>query len=90
MKTEHFTLLHEESIDFQRFGLRNNVAEFCVSKINQTGLSGDDITESPSVPASPSLVIGNIHVLYNAKREDIKPGQMPIFLRRAYKLSQEW
>ncbi|KAL0415813.1 UNVERIFIED_CONTAM: Carbon catabolite repressor protein 45 [Sesamum latifolium] len=31
-KTEQFTLLHEESIEFQRFGLRNNVAQFCVLK----------------------------------------------------------
>ncbi|XP_073052764.1 carbon catabolite repressor protein 4 homolog 5 [Primulina eburnea] len=89
-KTEHFTLLHEESIDFQRFGLRNNVAQLCVLKINQTGPSGDVITESPSDTASPSLVIGNIHGLYNPKRGDIKLGQMRIFLRRAYELSQEW
>ncbi|XP_073150848.1 carbon catabolite repressor protein 4 homolog 5 [Henckelia pumila] len=89
-KTEQFTLLHEESIDFQRFGLRNNVAQLCVLKMNQTGPSGDDITESPNDTSSPSLVIGNIHVLYNPKRGDIKLGQMRIFLRRAYTLSQEW
>lgn len=89
-KGEQFTLLHEESIDFQSFGLRNNVAQFCVLKMNQTLPSGGDITVSSSDTASPSLVIGNIHVLYNPKRGDIKLGQMRIFLQKAYKLSQEW
>lgn len=28
-----FTLLHEETIEFQSFGLRNNVAQFCVLKV---------------------------------------------------------
>ncbi|KZV33021.1 carbon catabolite repressor protein 45 [Dorcoceras hygrometricum] len=87
-KAEQFTLLHEEGIDFQRFGLRNNVAQLCVLKMNQTSPSGDDMTESYAV--SPSLVIGNIHVLYNPKRGDIKLGQMRIFLQKAFKLSQEW
>ncbi|KAL6576325.1 hypothetical protein OROHE_000106 [Orobanche hederae] len=27
-----FSLLHEENIEFQRFGLRNNIAQFCVLK----------------------------------------------------------
>uniref|UniRef100_A0A803MIB1 Endonuclease/exonuclease/phosphatase domain-containing protein n=1 Tax=Chenopodium quinoa TaxID=63459 RepID=A0A803MIB1_CHEQI len=31
---ERFNLLHEESIEFQSFGLRNNVAQFCVLKMN--------------------------------------------------------
>ncbi|KAG6753903.1 hypothetical protein POTOM_041908 [Populus tomentosa] len=31
-KDKLFTLLHEEHIEFQSFGLRNNVAQFCVLK----------------------------------------------------------
>ncbi|KAL0701682.1 hypothetical protein Bca4012_057804 [Brassica carinata] len=36
------------------------------------------------------LVVGNIHVLFNPKRGDIKLGQVRLLLERAYKLSQEW
>jgi hypothetical protein len=35
-------------------------------------------------------VVGNIHVLFNPKRGDIKLGQVRLFLEKAYKLSQEW
>ncbi|THG04976.1 hypothetical protein TEA_006519 [Camellia sinensis var. sinensis] len=32
-KSELFTILHQENMEFQSFGLRNNVAQFCVLKI---------------------------------------------------------
>ncbi|KAF9671407.1 hypothetical protein SADUNF_Sadunf12G0044400 [Salix dunnii] len=32
-KDKLFTLLHEEHVEFQSFGLRNNVAQFCVFKV---------------------------------------------------------
>ncbi|KAJ6881886.1 carbon catabolite repressor protein 4 [Populus alba x Populus x berolinensis] len=41
-------------------------------------------------PKRRSLVVGNIHVLFNPSRGDIKLGQVRIFLEKAYKLSQEW
>ncbi|XP_011072943.1 carbon catabolite repressor protein 4 homolog 5 isoform X1 [Sesamum indicum] len=89
-KTEQFTLLHEESIEFQRFGLRNNVAQFCVLKMNQD-LPSTGVTARPPCPStSRNFLVGNIHVLYNPKRGDIKLGQMRIFLEKAYELSQEW
>ncbi|KAL9156121.1 hypothetical protein ABFS82_09G052000 [Erythranthe guttata] len=90
-KTELFTLLHEENIEFQRFGLRNNVAQFCVLKMNQDP-SSDEATERRSSRAttSRSLLVGNTHVLYNPKRGDIKLGQMRVLLEKAYELSQEW
>lgn len=85
-----FTLLHEESIEFQRFGLRNNVAQFCVLKMNQD-LPSTGVTARPPCPStSRNFLVGNIHVLYNPKRGDIKLGQMRIFLEKAYELSQEW
>ncbi|XP_074317215.1 carbon catabolite repressor protein 4 homolog 5 isoform X2 [Silene latifolia] len=74
-KHERFVLLHEEHIDFHDFGLRDNVAQFCVLT------TGD---------ACRRLLVGNIHVLYNPKRGDIKLGQIRLYLEKAYKLSQEW
>ncbi|KAL0318825.1 UNVERIFIED_CONTAM: Carbon catabolite repressor protein 45, partial [Sesamum angustifolium] len=89
-KTEQFTLLHEESIEFQRFGLRNNVAQFCVLKMNQDLPSTGATARSLCPSTSRNFLVGNIHVLYNPKRGDIKLGQMRIFLEKAYELSQEW
>ncbi|CAA0818397.1 Carbon catabolite repressor protein 4 homolog 5 [Striga hermonthica] len=89
-KSELFTLLHEENIEFARFGLRQNIAQFCVLKMNKDLASTDDIAQPPCVITSPSLLVGNIHVLYNPKRGDIKLGQMRIFLEKAYELSQQY
>ncbi|XP_022885605.1 carbon catabolite repressor protein 4 homolog 5 [Olea europaea var. sylvestris] len=87
-KNELFTLLHEETIEFQRFGLRNNVAQFCVLKMNDNFLGANATAQSSW--STHSVLVGNIHVLYNPKRGDIKLGQMRLFLEKAYKLSQEW
>lgn len=76
-----FTLLHQESIEFQSFGLRNNVAQLCVFKMNKP--------KSKS-KTSRSFVIGNIHVLFNPNRGDIKLGQVRLFLEKAHSLSQRW
>nr|GMC55401.1 carbon catabolite repressor protein 4 homolog 5 isoform X1 [Ipomoea batatas] len=69
-----FTLLHKESIEFQRFGLRNNVAQFCVFKVK----------------LSMRFLVGNIHVLFNPKRGDIKLGQIRLLVENAQRLSREW
>ncbi|KAF3437884.1 hypothetical protein FNV43_RR20640 [Rhamnella rubrinervis] len=37
-----------------------------------------------------SLIIGNIHVLYNPSRGDVKLGQIRFLLSRAQKLSEKW
>uniref|UniRef100_A0A2N9GZD6 Endonuclease/exonuclease/phosphatase domain-containing protein n=1 Tax=Fagus sylvatica TaxID=28930 RepID=A0A2N9GZD6_FAGSY len=39
---------------------------------------------------SRRLLVGNIHVLFNPNRGDIKLGQVRLFLEKAYELSQEW
>ncbi|KAL5815596.1 hypothetical protein ACOSQ4_026237 [Xanthoceras sorbifolium] len=81
-----FTLLHQENIEFRNFGLRHNVAQLCVLKIN-SNLTESEIHEQSSIQ---SLVIGNIHVLFNPNRGDIKLGQVRLFLEKAYKLSEEY
>ncbi|KAK3225342.1 hypothetical protein Dsin_005204 [Dipteronia sinensis] len=81
-----FTLLHQEDIEFQNFGLRHNVAQLCVLKI-YSNLPESEIHEQSSIQ---SLVVGNIHVLFNPNRGDIKLGQVRLFLEKAYKLSEEY
>ncbi|KAL6584471.1 hypothetical protein OROMI_003760 [Orobanche minor] len=85
-----FSLLHEENIEFQRFGLRNNIAQFCVLKMNQDLARTGATARSPCSTSSRSLLVANTHVLFNPKRGDIKLGQMRIFLEKAYELSQRW
>ncbi|XP_015583408.2 carbon catabolite repressor protein 4 homolog 5 [Ricinus communis] len=87
-----FSLLHEENIEFQSFGLRNNVAQLCVLKMNESQSKSDQFMQSSEARTSKSrrFVVGNVHVLFNPKRGDIKLGQVRLFLERAYKLSQEW
>ncbi|KAL3512255.1 hypothetical protein ACH5RR_024972 [Cinchona calisaya] len=87
---ELFTLLHEESIEFQTYGLRNNVSQLCVFKMNQTQLHTDKNYQLSKFVSSRSFLVGNIHVLFNPSRGDIKLGQMRLFLEKAHKLSQEW
>ncbi|XP_022135390.1 carbon catabolite repressor protein 4 homolog 5-like [Momordica charantia] len=76
-----FTLLHQETIEFQSFGLRNNVAQLCVLKMNQS---------ESKLKKSRTFLIGNIHVLFNPNRGDIKLGQVRLFLEKAHSLSQRW
>ncbi|CAA7043181.1 unnamed protein product [Microthlaspi erraticum] len=91
-KEKLFKLLHHEEIEFDRFGLRNNVAQLCVLEMNcEDPKSKLRAQSSEQTSTSPRrLVVGNIHVLFNPKRGDIKLGQVRLFLERAYKLSQEW
>ncbi|CAI9113583.1 OLC1v1014212C2 [Oldenlandia corymbosa var. corymbosa] len=80
-----FTLLHEESIEFQSYGLRNNACQICVFKMNS-----DRNSQEPTKCPSRSFVVGNIHLLFNPSRGDIKLGQMRLFLQKAHTLSHEW
>lgn len=89
-KEKLFTLLHQENIEFQNFGLRHNVAQLCVLKMNQSLLESAEESSLSMVSQNQSLVVGNIHVLFNPNRGDIKLGQIRLFLEKAYKLSQEW
>ncbi|KAL8140305.1 hypothetical protein V2J09_006326 [Rumex salicifolius] len=84
-KEARFSLLHEEHIEFQKFGLRNNIAQFCILKIT---IDEDKFGIDVSKPKC--LVVGNIHVLFNPNRGDVKLGQIRLFLEKAHKLSEEW
>ncbi|WCJ21970.1 hypothetical protein M5689_004080 [Euphorbia peplus] len=91
-----FSLLHEENIEFRSFGLYNNVAQLCVLKMNDSESKPNPCMQSSKIclgeaaTQSRRLVVGNVHVLFNPKRGDIKLGQVRLFLERAYKLSREW
>ncbi|KAL1810718.1 hypothetical protein ACET3Z_020783 [Daucus carota] len=89
-KTEQFTVLHVENIEFKKFGLRDNVAQFCVLKLNNKDPNKSGDGETPGLMSSRILLVGNIHVLYNPKRGDIKLGQVRLFLEKARELSQQW
>ncbi|GAV82679.1 Exo_endo_phos domain-containing protein [Cephalotus follicularis] len=91
-KDKLFTLLHQENIEFKSFGLRDNVAQLCVFKMNLDQSQPDLCTHIPETIPNQSriLLVGNIHVLFNPNRGDIKLGQVRLFLERAYNLSQEW
>ncbi|XP_022134918.1 carbon catabolite repressor protein 4 homolog 3-like isoform X1 [Momordica charantia] len=75
-KADKFRLIDEESIKFKRFNLRDNVAQLSVLEMSKA--------------KSRKLLIGNIHVLYNPSRGDVKLGQIRYLLSRAEILSQKW
>ncbi|XP_074577447.1 carbon catabolite repressor protein 4 homolog 3-like isoform X1 [Curcuma longa] len=75
-KAERFKLLEADNIEFRSFGLRDNVAQLLVFELSE---------------GNPRrLVVGNIHVLFNPKRGDIKLGQIYRFLLKATQLSEKW
>ncbi|KAE8056418.1 hypothetical protein FH972_013193 [Carpinus fangiana] len=87
-RTSRFKLLHEECIEFNKLGLRDNVAQICVLELNSC------TEETAALPISSSgsckFVICNIHVLYNPKRGEIKLGQIRVLLNRAHSVSKLW
>ncbi|XP_058724842.1 carbon catabolite repressor protein 4 homolog 6 isoform X2 [Vicia villosa] len=84
-RTSRFNLLYEESIEYNKLGLRDNVAQICVLElINQNG------SLPPSLTGSRKVVVCNIHVLYNPNRGEIKLGQVRVLLDKAQAVSQLW
>lgn len=73
-KSKQLHLVEEDSIDFSEFNLRNNVAQICVFELNGTH----------------KFVLGNIHVLFNPKRGDVKLGQIRMLLENANALAEKW
>ncbi|MED6121821.1 hypothetical protein PIB30_033744 [Stylosanthes scabra] len=84
-RTSRFTLLYEEPIEFNKLGLRDNVAQICVLEFK---------TQNGSVPSSKKgsskVVVCNIHVLYNPNRGEIKLGQVRVLIDRAKAVSELW
>ncbi|XP_049376852.1 carbon catabolite repressor protein 4 homolog 6 isoform X2 [Solanum stenotomum] len=84
-----FKLVHEEFIEFKKFGLRDNVAQICVFES-----LGQQNNCSPAPLASPGhsnkVVICNTHVLFNPRRGEIKLGQVRVLLDKADGVSKLW
>ncbi|CAJ2636965.1 unnamed protein product [Trifolium pratense] len=91
-KDKLFNLLHHEDLEFQKFGMRNNVAQLCVLEVNNDNPESDTskLTAEEQSTKNKRFVIGNIHVLFNPNRGDIKLGQVRLLIDNAYKLSQKW
>ncbi|KAL5127589.1 Carbon catabolite repressor protein 4 6 [Glycine soja] len=84
-RNSRFKLLYEECIEFNKLGLRDNVAQLCVLEfINQKGSLPSSLTGSSKV------VVCNIHVLYNPNRGEIKLGQVRVLLDKAKAVSKLW
>ncbi|XP_050256762.1 carbon catabolite repressor protein 4 homolog 5 isoform X3 [Quercus robur] len=92
-KEKLFTVLHQENIEFRRVGLRDNVAQLCVLEgttilwhdkqikmiQNQSESKSSTQTSMSSSTQSRRLLVGNIHVLFNPNRGDIKLGQSAMY-----------
>ncbi|KAL6533866.1 hypothetical protein OROHE_013699 [Orobanche hederae] len=88
-----FKLLHEESIEYNKFGLRDNVAQICVFEYLNWHHNSDGASTLPTSDSSASsdrIVVCNIHVLFNPKRGDIKLGQIRVLLDKAHAVSKLW
>uniref|UniRef100_A0A1J3JBG8 Carbon catabolite repressor protein 4-like protein 6 n=1 Tax=Noccaea caerulescens TaxID=107243 RepID=A0A1J3JBG8_NOCCA len=88
-RSNRFKLVHEESIQFNQLGLRDNVAQICVLETLLSSHTKEDEV-SPSESCSRRVVICNIHVLFNPKRGDFKLGQVRTLLERAHAVSKLW
>ncbi|KAI3468303.1 hypothetical protein Pfo_024966 [Paulownia fortunei] len=92
-RVTRFKLLHEESIEYNKLGLRDNVAQICVfeslnGQNNSNGAS--TLSTSGSSASSNRVVVCNIHVLFNPKRGDVKLGQIRVLLDKAHAVKQLW
>ncbi|KAJ0243291.1 Carbon catabolite repressor protein 4 6 [Hirschfeldia incana] len=88
-RSNRFKLVHEESIQFNQLGLRDNVAQICVLEVLLNSHAKEN-EASPSESCSRRVVVCNIHVLYNPKRGDFKLGQVRTLLERAHAVSKLW
>ncbi|KAG9154183.1 hypothetical protein Leryth_000645 [Lithospermum erythrorhizon] len=90
-RTSRFKLLYEESIEFNKYGLRDNVAQICVME-QSTGCISNNYEPDSTTSQRPhnKIVVCNIHVLFNPKRGEIKLGQVRELLHRADAVSKLW
>ncbi|XP_027340194.1 carbon catabolite repressor protein 4 homolog 3-like isoform X2 [Abrus precatorius] len=75
-KADKLRLLEGESIQFKDIGLRDNVAQLSVFEMCES--------------ESRRLLVGNIHVLYNLNKGEVKLGQIRFLTSRAQTLSEKW
>ncbi|CAL9072263.1 unnamed protein product [Musa textilis] len=80
-RTNRFQLKYDETIEFNRLGLRDNVAQICVleSQSSVKNESASLLNSSDQLRQANQVVVCNIHVLYNPKRGEIKLGQSPLY-----------
>ncbi|KAL4603740.1 hypothetical protein ACB092_10G145200 [Castanea dentata] len=89
-RTSRFKLLHEECIEFNKLGMRDNVAQICVLELMNQNCTEETAALPTSSVGSSKVVICNIHVLYNPKRGEVKIGQVRMLLNRAHSVSKLW
>ncbi|KAK9273646.1 hypothetical protein L1049_018456 [Liquidambar formosana] len=89
-RASRFKLLHEEWIEFNKLGLRDNVAQICVLESARQNCTENISALPTSSTRSNKVVICNIHVLYNPGRGEIKLGQVRVLLDRAHAVSKIW
>ncbi|GAY58090.1 hypothetical protein CUMW_184400 [Citrus unshiu] len=75
-KADKFRLLEQTSIEFKEFGLRENVAQLSAFEMRNT--------------KSRRVLVGNIHVLYNPNRGEVKLGQICFLSSRARIVAEKW
>ncbi|GLT80505.1 hypothetical protein SLA2020_519420 [Shorea laevis] len=89
-RSSRFKLLYDESIEFNKFDLRDNVAQICVLELLNQNDAANTASPLRSSTDSYKAVICNIHVLFNPKRGEIKLGQVRRLLDRAHAVSRMW
>ncbi|TXG62111.1 hypothetical protein EZV62_013474 [Acer yangbiense] len=89
-RTSRFKLLFEESIEFNKLGLRDNVAQICVLELSSQNHTENTAALPTSSAPCNKVVVCNIHVLYNPRRGEIKLGQVRTLLDRAHAVSKIW
>ncbi|XP_010254297.1 PREDICTED: carbon catabolite repressor protein 4 homolog 6 isoform X2 [Nelumbo nucifera] len=90
-RTSRFKLLYEEFIEFNKLGLRDNVAQICVLESrSQNAAENESEASCSSSKLVNQVVICNTHVLYNPKRGEVKLGQVRVLLDRAHAVSRSW
>ncbi|EFH59393.1 hypothetical protein ARALYDRAFT_898218 [Arabidopsis lyrata subsp. lyrata] len=76
-KADRFRVLERENIEFSQFGMRDNVAQLAVLELRKSN-------------KSRKILLGNIHVLYNPNKGDVKLGQIRSLCSKAHLLSKKW
>lgn len=89
-RTTRFKLMYEECIEFNKHGMRDNVAQICVLESLIPNQNGNQLASSTCPEGLNRVVICNIHVLYNPRRGEIKLGQVRLLLERAQAVSKTW
>ncbi|RZC61146.1 hypothetical protein C5167_022905 [Papaver somniferum] len=89
-KKELFTLMQQDEIVFRMFDMRENVAQFCVLKMNPSNSNDDVDAQLSQTKPTRYILVGNIHVLFNPRCGHIKLGQIRLYIEKANTISREW